>query len=510
MTRHIHYSPARRRLLQCWITALMLGMGCHAAMSASERMVGMGEGKDSVTFSRITRFGLKVFDIELVDNTWPTCDYVEAPTGCWGESITNATKVPGRLRVYEGAEVVYDSGDYLEDVSGITLKIRGNTTAWHNKKPYKIKLQKKADLLMRDSIDGRDKNWVLIRDENLKAMMGFEVNRQLGMMWTPGYQFVNVIINGQYEGLYMLLESVKRNTDCRLNVSKQGYIFEHDPYFWNEPLFLPSIWQEMKYTFKYPEPEDFTANDSTYMTALLRNMEASYRRNDYPDIIDVQSFAAWTLAHDILGTWDFAGTNKFYLKYDQSDTSRVVMPLLWDFDSTEADSTSWSRTHIGIMSRLFANPNRTFVDAYVKLWQQVSPTLYEHLNNLFINVRKSKQGTGIASSLQLDNTRWNTQNPIYSCFVFRTQWIQHRMPCLGRLINTLNPPGDLNIDGAVDIDDVNLIINMVLGSAPVNMRVADLNKDDTLDVADVDAEIRLFLVSKGPHTGEPIAEDNTP
>ena len=50
------------------------------------------------------------------------------------------------MRRYEPDGLLsYDSGDYVDGESGMTLKIRGNTSAWQLRKPYKIKLQKKAD-----------------------------------------------------------------------------------------------------------------------------------------------------------------------------------------------------------------------------------------------------------------------------------------------------------------------------------------------------------------------------
>lgn len=67
----------------------------------------------------------------------------------------------------------------------------------------------------------------------------------MSMQWTPAYEYVNVMINGKYQGLYMLLESVERDDDCRINVSKNGYIFEYDMYWWKEdyyvkiPTYLP-------------------------------------------------------------------------------------------------------------------------------------------------------------------------------------------------------------------------------------------------------------------------------
>ena len=489
----------RALTISCWrglLCGLLLcmagGIPAHAA-----RMVGMGEEHDSVAFTRFIRLALPVFDIQLIDNEWPTAEYVEAPEGYWGKSIINPTKVPGRLQIYEGSNVIFDTGEYIDadGETGMTLRLRGNTSAWKDKKPYKIKLQHKADLLMRDSIDGRDKNWLLIRDEHLYAMMGFEVNRLLGMPWTPGYRYVNVIINNRYEGIYMLVESVRRNTDCRLNVSKEGYIFESDAYWWKEPLYLPSLVSDhMRYTFKYPDPEDFTAADSAYMTSLIWDLDRSYLRDFYPDVIDVRSFAGWCLGHDIMGTRDYPGTNRFYTKYDKSDTSRVVMPLLWDFDSSESEVGKWSQPHLWYYHYLFNNPNRTFVNEFVALWDSVGPTLYDKIHTHFETLRNTKEGTGISLSIDLNNKRWGTTYYVYTSFSKRPEWIKERVQWLNTEIAKLNPiMGDVDSNGVVDVNDVNALINIIMEIDEPNLDTGDMNGDGVINVVDLQAIIDLLL-----------------
>ncbi len=400
------------------------------------RKVGMGEGNDSISMQRLLDYGLEVFDIVLVDGEWPTTEYVTPPPGAWGRTTANPTKVPGRMRILLRDSVLYDSGEYVDDESGMTLRIRGNVSAWQDKKPYKIKLQKKADLLRRDSINGQDKDWLLVYDETLHYMLGFELGRLLGMRWTPGYRYVNVVVNNQYEGIYMLLESVKRNTKCRLDVSKQGYIFEHDQYWWNEPLWLPSTCRyPYRYTFKYPDPEDFTAADSVYMTDLTRRMELSYTSDNYPEVIDVASFARFCLAHDIMGTSHY-GANRYYIKYDKSDSTLVEMPVMWDFDHANGKLTGWSLTHTTFFYQLFDNPNKAFVEEFAKQWNQVHPILYDHIKNLFEQERLA-HGYGISMSLYLDNIRWNTHNAAYDSFTSRPEWVKNRSVWLDAEINKL-------------------------------------------------------------------------
>ena len=95
----------------------------------------------NISKSDLLDVGLPVVEIETVDGKLPTCDVVSGlPYGINVNSIANATKVPGRLTISNKDAVLYDSGDYEEDKSGMTFKIRGNGSGLSVKKPYKIKL----------------------------------------------------------------------------------------------------------------------------------------------------------------------------------------------------------------------------------------------------------------------------------------------------------------------------------------------------------------------------------
>ena len=53
--------------------------------------------------------------------------------------------------------------------------------------------------------------------------------------------------------------------------------------------------------------------------------------------------------------------------------------------------------------------------------------------------------------------------------------------------------GDLNGDGLVDVSDVNIIIDMVLGKQTPDLAKADLNGDGQVDVTDVSSVIDIVL-----------------
>ena len=53
-------------------------------------------------------------------------------------------------------------------------------------------------------------------------------------------------------------------------------------------------------------------------------------------------------------------------------------------------------------------------------------------------------------------------------------------------------PGDYNGDGKVDINDVNMTINMMLGKLPYKA-ICDINNDGKIDITDVNLIINKML-----------------
>lgn len=58
-------------------------------------------------------------------------------------------------------------------------------------------------------------------------------------------------------------------------------------------------------------------------------------------------------------------------------------------------------------------------------------------------------------------------------------------------------PGDINLDGKVDVLDAQLCVNVFLGSetGPVIVSNADVNSDGSVDVLDVQLVVNAYLGS---------------
>ena len=102
------------------------------------------------------------------------------------------------------------------------LKGRGNWTwSGFDKKPYKIKFDAKQKVLGMP----KNKHWVLIAGADdwlgyLKNPVGFMISKALGLRWTPGIVPVELVLNGNYQGLYFLTEHVRVDKN-RVNIQEQ-------------------------------------------------------------------------------------------------------------------------------------------------------------------------------------------------------------------------------------------------------------------------------------------------
>ena len=366
----------------------------------------------------LAKQGAAILSVRTIGGELPTCSFLWPPEGANGIGLINNNKVPGRVILTEGDSTLYDSGDYVKDQSGMTIKVRGNSSAYYYAKyPYKIKLERKNDLFNRGSETYYDKNWVLLHegDSKLNAMIGLKVSELMGVgQWTPAYKFVNLILNGDNLGVYMLIEQVRRNRDCRIDVDKtSGYIIERDSYWWNEGFYFKS-WLNKEYTFKYPDTEDLTLASFNYIQQEVQTMEQAISNGNYDDVIDTRSFAAWLLAHDILGTYDSGGSNIYLTKYDSSDTTKFAMATLWDFDSSFRNQNKWARIHDSnffYFPLLFTSDNKSFATQYYKLWEEKRDTLFSQMEQFLNDFLLSDECRKMDYSRILDGHRFNCIQP---------------------------------------------------------------------------------------------------
>jgi hypothetical protein len=249
-----------------------------------------------------------------------------------GAAITSKeTYVYTNIRIVDPNNAAYniEHTDYKDRIRG-----RGNATWGYEKKPYKIKLDKKTDMLGM----GSDKDWVLLANycdkTLLRTAIAFKLSKLLNFDWTPKARFVELFLNGEYMGNYQLVEGIKQGSN-RVNIPETGYIIERDGYYLQEPKYFVTD-GNYGYSFKNPDTDDLTDAEWNYIRDYLNEFEAVLASGSfdgpvdgYSKYIDTESFARWFLFQNILANMD---TNPYLVKADNTSSTKLLMGPVWDFE----------------------------------------------------------------------------------------------------------------------------------------------------------------------------------
>jgi hypothetical protein len=307
-------------------------------------------------------------------------------------------------------------GNNLEN-TGYKDKIRGrgNATWGYPKKPYKVKLDKKADILGM----GSDKDWVLLANYCDKSLMrtgiAFKVSELLQFPWTPDARFVELVINGEYMGNYQIVEGIKQDSN-RVDIPKTGFIIERDGYYLQEPKWFVTD-SGYGYSFKNPDAEDdLTDAQYDYIKDYLNEFEDVLNSdsfddpvNGYQKYIDTDSFVRWFLLQQIIANMD---TNPYLVKADNTESSKLSMGPVWDFewsmgigwyDGARPRPAGYWTTNDWYYSQLLSDT--AFVNKLQTMWglnkSQITNSILQYMDGT---------KTEIMESQKLNFRRWNILN----------------------------------------------------------------------------------------------------
>ena len=229
---------------------------------------------------------------------------------------------------------IQETEDIFYSATG-RAKGRGNATWGYEKKPYKIKLDDKLGVLG----FAANKEWVLLAEYCDKSLMRTaymcELARTVGLPYPIRYRHVSLYLNGEYMGIYVLTDQVEKKEN-RVDIEDDGFLFENDNYFWDEPLNFMTDLREYWYTFKYPDAEDgeIVHGDKNFrfITGFMNDFEAALYGEQFKDpsvgyrkYIDVESFAKWFLVQELIANLE---PNMYYVL--PSRDSKLQIGPVWD------------------------------------------------------------------------------------------------------------------------------------------------------------------------------------
>lgn len=264
--------------------------------------------------------------------------------------ISKATYLPGTYYLVDGQDSNRNLGSAE---SPLSLEIRGRGhSSWNGaKKPYKLRLsEKKSPLGM-----SAHKHWALLKF-NEPTVAGLELGRIMGMDWTASTQPVEVVLNGDYIGLYLLTET-NRIGKNRLNIWEQpdgnedeetipyGWLVEVDNYLETNQITIQenSNWK-MRITHHSPESlspaqQEWLISEFTALNAAIYAEDKSH--STWEELLDVDAMARYFIIQEVMDNTDgFHGS--FYLHKDQAVDARWVAGPLWDLSSGQRTKTDYT------------------------------------------------------------------------------------------------------------------------------------------------------------------------
>lgn len=183
-----------------------------------------------------------------------------------------------------GAEDVEALGSEEEPLP-MQIRGRGHSSWKGAKKPYKIKLEKKTALMGM----AKNKHWALLKPSE-NSIAGFQLGRLAGMGWTPSLRPVEVVLNGDYIGLYFLTETI-RIDENRVNIYEQqdqetdpelirgGWLVEVDNYR-DDCQITISECDKWNLTLRYHSPEDLSNAQMQWLTNEFKAITSAIYSSD--------------------------------------------------------------------------------------------------------------------------------------------------------------------------------------------------------------------------------------
>ena len=312
----------------------------------------------------------------------------------------------------------------------MTIAGRGNYS-WtgFEKKPYKIKFPSKPDLMGLP----KHKNFALMAaaDDNLgylRNVTGFYLSRLLGLEWTPNDIPIEVVLNGDYIGVYFLTETIKVDAN-RVNVTKQadqattdvdgGWLVEIDNYDTDPHVTVAEglngsyrdgsgkpydIW------FTYKSPEVLSSEQDSYLSSQMSTINNLIYATDkstcaWADYVDLDQAARYFLVKELMDDYE-SYHGSCYLHRERGESEKWKFGPVWDFGSalmndskpsTIAGDRHWHQVWIAEMMKFPA-----FKAAVKKVWAEFAAAHSIDEIKTYINEQANK----IATAMPRDHQRW--------------------------------------------------------------------------------------------------------
>jgi hypothetical protein len=279
-----------------------------------------------------------------------------------GQSIQDASKITANMKlIYNGAGNVNkptDAGNIYNGIIGI--EYHGGSSSPTEQNAYGFETRDASGNNLNVSLLGmpEQNDWILLANFNdkifVRNILAFQLFRKMAH-YAPRTQLVEVIVNNDYQGIYVLTEKIKQDKG-RVDISKLtnldvsgdnltgGYIFKIDSYdatdSWQSTY--PAIDHPEKpvhYVYEDPTASKLVSAQKNYLKATVNSFESvlnssafADQTTGYPAWIKMNSFLDFFIVSEVSRNINGYKKNCYYFKDKDSKDNKFHSGPVWDFD----------------------------------------------------------------------------------------------------------------------------------------------------------------------------------
>lgn len=282
-----------------------------------------------------------------------------------GQGIVDEPKITADLGIiYNGPGKENKISDPKNIYNGkIGIELRGSTSQSFPKKPYGFETRNSFGEDLDVSLLGmpKESDWTLNATYNDKSLMRDGLAYMLAgsfMEYAPRVRYCELVLNNNYQGLYMLIEKIKRDKN-RVDIAKiektdntgdkltGGYIIKIDKTTgsnsgdgWNSTFKpYPGATQNTYFQYEYPKAEDISSEQKLYIRNYINDAENAISGSDFknPDkgfrkYIDTTSLMDYIIINELTKNPDAYRLSTFFYKERDSEGGKIKFGPAWDYN----------------------------------------------------------------------------------------------------------------------------------------------------------------------------------
>ena len=281
-----------------------------------------------------------------------------------GQSIPDEPKITARMQIIDNGPTARNAiTDTPTGYDGfIGIEIRGSTSQAFPKKQYGVETRDENGDDLNVSLLGmpEENDWILYAPYSDKSLMrnvlAYELANRMGR-YASRTRFCEVVLNGDYQGVYVLMEKIKRDSE-RVDINKLkddeisgddltgGYLiridrrdgFEGESWQSNYPPAYPTD-ARIHYQYREPDAEDIVPEQIAYIQSFIERFESTMdsetfddAATGFPSIVDLGSFVDFFLVTEIAKNVDGYRLSTYLHKDKDSNDPRLHAGPVWDFN----------------------------------------------------------------------------------------------------------------------------------------------------------------------------------